>query len=69
MRGFDDIPEAAYFCPQLTTLRQDLYELGGLAVQALANRLPPDQDNAAPITHSQVLSPVLVVRQSSRANR
>lgn len=67
--GFDDIPEAAYFCPQLTTLRQDLYELGGLAVQALANTLSADRDSAAAPPHSQVLQPELVVRQSSRVNR
>jgi len=26
--SFDDIPEAAYFCPSLTTVRQDLCALG-----------------------------------------
>ena len=28
MIGFDDIPEAAYFLPPLTTVRQDFGELG-----------------------------------------
>ena len=26
--GFDDLPEAAYFTPPLTTVRQDFAELG-----------------------------------------
>ena len=29
--GFDDIPEAAYFLPPLTTIRQDFIELGNRA--------------------------------------
>ena len=33
--GFDDIPEAAYFDPPLTTVRQDFDELGRLGVQLL----------------------------------
>ena len=33
--GFDDIAEAAYFSPALTTVRQPLRELGILAVQTL----------------------------------
>ncbi len=37
--GFDDIPEAAYFDPPLTTIRQDFEELGrrsvGLLLQAI----------------------------------
>lgn len=33
--GFDDIPEAEYFGPPLTTVRQDFDELGGRALRAL----------------------------------
>ena len=33
--GFDDIPEAAYFLPPLTTVRQDFGELGRRALDAL----------------------------------
>jgi len=33
--GFDDIPEAAFFKPALTTVRHDLLELGRLAVREL----------------------------------
>ena len=31
--GFDDIPEAAFYVPRLTTVRQDLFELGARAVE------------------------------------
>jgi DNA-binding LacI/PurR family transcriptional regulator len=45
--GFDDIPEAAYFTPPLTTLRQDFSALGELTVRRLMSALdgqvaPPD---------------------------
>ncbi len=33
--GFDDVPEAAYYIPPLTTIRQDFDELGGQGVRAL----------------------------------
>jgi LacI family transcriptional regulator len=64
--GFDDIPESAYFCPPLTTVCQDLYEMGALAVQAFVNILEAEQ-NGGPAIDSQdlVLQPQLVVRQSS----
>ena len=33
--GFDDIPEAAYFYPPLTTVRQDTRKLGAMAVDRM----------------------------------
>ncbi|MGW8225509.1 MAG: substrate-binding domain-containing protein, partial [Anaerolineales bacterium] len=33
--GFDDIPEAAYFYPSLTTIHQDAISLGALAVEQM----------------------------------
>jgi DNA-binding LacI/PurR family transcriptional regulator len=33
--GFDDIPEATYFYPPLTTVRQDFDELGQRALRTL----------------------------------
>ncbi|GAA4735211.1 LacI family DNA-binding transcriptional regulator [Amnibacterium soli] len=62
--GFDDIPEAAFFPPPLTTLRQDFGALGrGLMARVddlLAQREPAD---AAPQL------PELVVRASTAAPR
>ena len=37
--GFDDIPEAAYFAPPLTTVRMPLGELGAAAIDALLDQL------------------------------
>ncbi len=37
--GFDDIPEAAYFSPPLTTVRQDFAELGRRCLRILLARI------------------------------
>jgi LacI family transcriptional regulator len=64
--GFDDIPESAFFCPPLTTVRQDLYELGNLAVSALINIFNAEQGPESGIeAQSIVLEPELIVRQST----
>jgi len=68
--GFDDIPESAYFCPQLTTVRQDLYELGSRAVQALAHVL--EAERSGELIHEKqnwVLQPQLIIRQSSMVDK
>ena len=58
--GFDDVPEAAYFWPALTTVRQDFRTLGRnalqLAVRALDGEDRPD---------IELVAPVLVVREST----
>ena len=33
--GFDDVPEAAYFSPPLTTVRQDFMEMGRRSLHLL----------------------------------
>ena len=58
--GFDDIPEAAYFTPPLTTVRQDFTELGRRCLQALLDRIG---GNTAPTR--VVVAPELVVRNST----
>jgi DNA-binding LacI/PurR family transcriptional regulator len=37
--GFDDVPEAAYTTPSLSTVRQDFAELGRRALHALVSRI------------------------------
>jgi DNA-binding LacI/PurR family transcriptional regulator len=37
--GFDDVPEAAYFWPPLTTVRQDFGALGAQALQLLLDQI------------------------------
>ncbi len=58
--GFDDIPEAAYFTPPLTTVRQDFAELGRRCLHILLGRIEGD---TTPIR--VVVAPELVARASS----
>ena len=41
--GFDDIPEAEFFMPPLTTVRQDFSELGRRALQQLLDEMDADE--------------------------
>ena len=59
--GFDDIPEAAYFNPPLTTVRQDFGEVGRRGVQLLLNQFNNDGLEA---TH-ETIEPELVLRDST----
>lgn len=42
--GFDDIPEAAYFDPPLTTMRQEFGEIGRTAMTLLLRQLAGESD-------------------------
>jgi DNA-binding LacI/PurR family transcriptional regulator len=59
--GFDDIPESPYFSPALTTVRQDVAEMGRQGVKQLLT-LVNDEELAST---SVVLKPNLIVRGSS----
>lgn len=59
--GFDDVPEAGYYLPPLTTVRQDFGEVGRRAVAALVSRM---SDGDAVVR--QRVAPELVVRSSAR---
>jgi len=63
--GFDDIPEAAFFPPPLTTVRQDFGELGRRAVHLLMERIR-GTDGFAP---SLPIMPDLIVRASAAPPR
>ena len=60
--GFDDVPEAAYFWPALTTVSQDFTTAGrcavDLALRALGGETAPAAD---------LIAPTLVVRDSTAA--
>ena len=67
--GFDDVPEAAYYYPALTTIRQPLVELGALAVELL-NRLleqpaPAGADGDGMAAPPAWLQPQMVERGST----
>jgi DNA-binding LacI/PurR family transcriptional regulator len=62
--GFDDIPEAEFFSPPLTTVRQDFAALGRNSIGVLLNLI--DSEPSGP--PQQVVVPAsLVVRASSAA--
>jgi DNA-binding LacI/PurR family transcriptional regulator len=47
--GFDDLPEAPYFTPPLTTVRQDFAELGRRGVQLVLARLRGEDLHPDPV--------------------
>lgn len=57
--GFDDLPEAPYFTPPLTTVRQDFAELGRRGVQLVLARLRGEDLRPRPVPAQ------LVVRAST----
>ncbi|MFZ0530425.1 MAG: LacI family DNA-binding transcriptional regulator [Propionicimonas sp.] len=59
--GFDDSPETAFFCPGLTTIRQDFDEIGQRSVELLVKLIETGEAQ----TQHLVLAPQLVVRGSS----
>lgn len=60
--GFDDIPEAAFLSPALTTVRQDFNEMGRLGMSLLLDILTADRHPTEPIA---LIEPDLVVRAST----
>ena len=59
--GFDDVPEAAYLNPALTTVRQDFHAVGRRAIELLTAVID-GVSSATPL-----LAPELIVRDSTRA--
>jgi DNA-binding LacI/PurR family transcriptional regulator len=60
--GFDDVPEAAFYMPPLTTVRQDFPAVGRRSIDLLLDQVR--QGGAEP--RQAILPPELVVRQSSQ---
>jgi DNA-binding LacI/PurR family transcriptional regulator len=58
--GFDDVPEAAYFGPPLTTVRQNFGEVGRHAFRLLLDRIQGTEQGGP-----RIVEPELVVRESS----
>jgi DNA-binding LacI/PurR family transcriptional regulator len=59
--GFDDIRDAAYHTPSLTTVRQPLRKMGEIAAQTLLERVEGRKDYPSQIA----IEPLLVVREST----
>jgi len=63
--GFDDIPEAAYFYPPLTTIRQNPKNLGALAVERVKVLIDAYHRNELLKPETSWLEPRLIIRKSS----
>ena len=59
--GFDDIPEAAYFTPPLTTVRQDFNEMGRRGLHVLLEEISGGERTAQQLR----VAPELIVRKSA----
>jgi DNA-binding LacI/PurR family transcriptional regulator len=62
--GFDDIPEAAYFSPPLTTVRQDFAEVGRRSIGLLLEQLAGGRAGAP-----RLVAPATLVIRESTARR
>jgi DNA-binding LacI/PurR family transcriptional regulator len=58
--GFDDIPEAGYFLPPLTTIRQDFAEVGRRCIARLMALIAGEQG-----TSMSAVEPTLLLRAST----
>jgi len=64
--GFDNIPESAFFCPPITTVQQDQYAVGKVALEETIKLIESGWHGSGKIeTRSIKLAPTLVVRESS----
>ena len=64
--GFDDLPESAFYWPPLTTVQQDQYNLGEVAVEEIIKIIESGWHEHKPVRPKSImLAPTLVVRQSS----
>jgi DNA-binding LacI/PurR family transcriptional regulator len=63
--GFDDVPEAGFYMPPLSTVRQDFDEVGRLALSTLVDRM----SGTIPAGRRVRVAPELIVRASAAGPR
>jgi DNA-binding LacI/PurR family transcriptional regulator len=63
--GFDDIPEAPFFLPPLTTVRQDFDEVGNRSVRLLLRMIETGEQ----VPSAPRVEPELIVRESTDVAR
>ena len=59
--GFDDIPEAAYYSPPLTTVRQEFREIGSRSLRLLLEMIADGGEAQSP----PLVAPELILRSST----
>lgn len=66
--GFDGIPEAAYYWPPLTTVKQNLHRLGCIAVEQALRAIEASQEPKGVYEPETILlKPRLIIRESAGA--
>jgi DNA-binding LacI/PurR family transcriptional regulator len=63
--GFDDVPEAEFFAPPLTTVRQDFAAVGKQSINVLLDQI----NNGITEPHPRVVVPASLVVRASTATR
>jgi LacI family transcriptional regulator len=63
--GFDGTQDAAYYYPPLSTVRQDMVELGRRAVRKLGQVIEAGRNGDSATPENTLLQPELIVRESS----
>ena len=63
--GFDNIPEAAFFIPPLTTVQQNMSKSAELAVSELDRLIKAKTNHVSLEPKIQIVNPQLIVRESS----
>lgn len=67
--GFDDVPEAAFYSPPLTTVRQDFESVGRRSVEMLIGEIEHaahNEHDREPEHRADLIAAELIIRQSSR---
>jgi LacI family transcriptional regulator len=59
--GFDNLPEAEFFCPPLSTIKHDFVSIGTLSIRCLMDQLRGSRENA----HAYTIEPTFVERLSA----
>jgi DNA-binding LacI/PurR family transcriptional regulator len=59
--GFDDVPDAGYYSPPLTTVRQDFGEVGRQALNTLIDRMSGAMEAGLRVR----IAPELIIRASA----
>lgn len=67
--GYDDIPEAAYFTPALSSVHQNVIELGASAVSEVIRLIHLKRMTGRSEPNLKMLQPELIVRESSVVSR
>jgi len=66
--GFDDVPEAPFFTPPLTTIRQDFGEVGSRSLAVLVRAIEARDSGRRP-EEGSIVAPELIIRASTIAHR